>query len=85
MSDHGAPGDDRRTETARRQVSRAVGHTVETTSFFGSIMAGLLVGWVADRLAGTDPLFIVIGIVAGFGVGFWKMWVDYTKATDDRH
>jgi F0F1-type ATP synthase assembly protein I len=48
-------------------------------------MAGLLLGWIADHFAHTRPLFIVIGIAAGAIIGFWRMWVDYTREDPDGH
>jgi F0F1-type ATP synthase assembly protein I len=71
--------------SSHEQIGAAVGHTVETGSFFGSLMAGLLLGWIADHFAHTTPLFIVIGIVAGAIIGFWRMWVDYTREDLDGH
>jgi F0F1-type ATP synthase assembly protein I len=43
------------------------------SSFLGSIMAGTLVGWLADRWLDTDPWLVVIGIVAGSINGFVRM------------
>jgi F0F1-type ATP synthase assembly protein I len=83
MSDPRAEGGEERTPEGRRpsgheQIGEAVGHTVETAAFFGSLMAGLLLGWVADHFLETRPAFIIVGIVAGASVGFWRMWVNYT-------
>ena len=39
-----------------------------------SIVAGLLVGLGLDWWLGTRPVFIVIGALAGFGSGFYKLW-----------
>jgi len=69
-----------RSESGHRQMGDAVGQTVVAGSFFGSLMAGLLLGWVADHFLHTRPWFIVIGIVAGAVVGFWRMWVDYGRS-----
>jgi len=66
-----------RSVSSHRQIGDAVGHTVETGAFFGSLMAGLLLGWIADHLLDTRPVFIVVGIVAGAVVGFWRMWATY--------
>jgi F0F1-type ATP synthase assembly protein I len=41
--------------------------------FLGSILAGLLIGYIADRVLGTKPWLTVVMIVAGFCVGFWRM------------
>ena len=51
--------------------------------FFGAILAGLLLGLLADRLLGTAPLFVVLGVVAGFGVGFLKMY-EFSKKIEDQ-
>ncbi len=74
---------EQRHPSGREQIGEAVGHTVEYTAFFGSLMAGLLLGWIADAVFDTRPAFIVFGILAGAVVGFWRMWVDYTN--DDSH
>jgi F0F1-type ATP synthase assembly protein I len=68
-----------RSAAGHRDIGEAVGHTVASGAFFGSLMAGLLLGWIADRFLDTRPVFIVIGIVAGAVVGFWRMWVDYGR------
>ncbi|MCJ7726066.1 MAG: AtpZ/AtpI family protein [Acidimicrobiia bacterium] len=69
-----------RSESGHRQIGDAVGHTVEAGAFFGSLMAGFLLGWIADHFFHTRPVFIVIGIIVGAVVGFWRMWVDYGRA-----
>ena len=48
-------------------------------------MAGLLLGWIADHFFDTRPVFIVVGIVAGAVIGFWRMWVTYTGERDRGH
>jgi len=84
MSEQGAPdagGDGRavsRSAAHHEEIGQAVSHTVETGAFFGSLMAGLLLGWLADHFLDTRPLFIVLGIVAGSVIGFWRMWVVYS-------
>ncbi len=66
-----------RSAAGHRQIGEAVGETIVSGAFFGSLMAGLLLGWIADHFLDTRPVFIVVGIVAGAVVGFWRMWVDY--------
>lgn len=39
-----------------------------------SVVAGLLLGLGLDWWLGTNPVFTVIGIVAGFASGFYKLW-----------
>lgn len=41
--------------------------------FFASILSGLLVGLAADYFLGTDPWLVIVGVIAGFVVGFWRM------------
>ena len=42
--------------------------------FFSSAIAGLLLGLGADWIFNTAPLFVIIGIIAGFVSGFAKLW-----------
>ncbi len=59
-----------------QQVAEAIDSGwVAGGSFFGSIMAGLAIGWVVDHFAGTYPAFIVVGIIVGSVSGFIQMWV----------
>ena len=46
-------------------------------------MAGLLLGYLADRWLGTDPWFVVIGILLGSYSGFMKMWQISKRMEDD--
>lgn len=60
---------------AHEQTTAAIQHGwVEGSSFFGSIIAGTLLGWLGDHWLGTDPWLIVTGIVAGSVTGFYRMW-----------
>lgn len=43
--------------------------------FFSSILSGLLVGLAADYLLDTEPWLVIVGVVAGFAIGFWRMIV----------
>ena len=65
-----------------RQVAEAIDHGwVAGGSFFGSIMAGLLIGWIIDHFAGTYPAFVVVGIIVGSVSGFIQMWVLASKGS----
>jgi F0F1-type ATP synthase assembly protein I len=35
------------------------------------ILGGLVVGWLADKLVNTSPLFLISGVVAGFVLSFY--------------
>lgn len=39
-----------------------------------SVVAGLLIGLGLDWWFGTGPLFTILGGIAGFGSGFYKLW-----------
>lgn len=66
---------DRTLEAAHRgAVSAVADGWVAGGSFFGSIMAGTLVGWLADLWLGTDPWLLVVGISTGACTGFHRMW-----------
>ncbi len=41
--------------------------------FFSSILSGLLIGLAADYFLGTEPWLVVVGVIAGFAIGFWRM------------
>ncbi|MFZ0012824.1 MAG: AtpZ/AtpI family protein [Acidimicrobiia bacterium] len=51
-------------------------------SFISSILAGALLGYLADRWLGTDPWLVSVGIILGSYSGFMKMW-QYSKAMQD--
>ena len=46
----------------------------EGWGFYCSVFAGILVGWGLDTWLGTRPLFLALGLVAGAGLAFWKLW-----------
>ena len=68
--------------TAHRGVTSAVADGwVTGGSFFGSIMAGTLIGWLGDRWLSTEPWLLVVGIVAGSANGFYRMWETVRRPT----
>ena len=60
-----------------------VGDWSTTSDFFGAILAGLLLGLLGDALAGTSPWLVVTGVIAGFGVGFMKMF-EFSKKIEEQ-
>ncbi len=68
--------------SVHEEIGASVGAGAEAGAFFASVLSGFLLGYVLDGWIGTEPVFVVIGIVAGFGTGFWKMW-QYAKAQDE--
>ena len=56
------------------EIGRQVAAGVDSASFFATIMSGFLLGALLDWWLGTKPTFIVLGIIAGSVIGFWRMW-----------
>lgn len=74
-----------RRDSAHDQVTSAVNEGwVAGGSFFGSIASGTLLGYVADRLLGTDPWLVVAGIVLGSYAGFLRLWQYSRKMVEPR-
>jgi ATP synthase protein I len=66
-------------ETTTSQVAGAVNQGwLEGGSFFGSILAGTLLGYLGDRWLGTEPWLVVVGILVGAYSGFMRIW-HYSK------
>jgi F0F1-type ATP synthase assembly protein I len=51
-------------------------------SFFGSILAGTLLGLGLDWWLGTAPLIVVIGVVLGAYAGFARLWQEIKSQPD---
>lgn len=47
-------------------------------NFLGSVLSGTLLGLLLDNWLGTDPWFVVGGIVLGSYTGFLRVW-HYSK------
>ena len=60
-----------------------IGEWSTSGDFFGAILAGLLLGLLGDSLLDTAPLLVVIGVIAGFGVGFWRMY-EFSRRIEDQ-
>lgn len=72
---HGDEPPDGAVRTAHRGVTSAVADGwVAGGSFFASIMAGTLIGWLGDHWLSTEPWLLVAGIVLGSANGFYRMW-----------
>ncbi|MGH8872524.1 MAG: AtpZ/AtpI family protein [Acidimicrobiia bacterium] len=62
-------------QTIHQEVGRAVDEGwLHGGSFVSSILAGALLGYLADRWLGTDPWLVVAGILLGSYSGFMSMW-----------
>jgi F0F1-type ATP synthase assembly protein I len=42
--------------------------------FISYIVAGLLIGLFLDWILGTGPIMTILWMLAGVGVGFYRMW-----------
>jgi F0F1-type ATP synthase assembly protein I len=71
-------------ERTTSQVANAINEGwLEGGSFISSILAGTLLGLLADYWLGTDPWLVVIGIIAGSYSGFVRVWRYSKKMEDD--
>ena len=70
--------------TATQQVHSAVNDGwMRGGDFFGSILAGTLLGFFADRWLGTEPWLVIAGVLLGSYTGFMRMW-QHLREMDDR-
>jgi ATP synthase protein I len=44
------------------------------SEFVAGIAAGGLLGWIIDRLAGTQPIVLLIGLLFGFAAGLRNLY-----------
>lgn len=44
------------------------------SEFVAGIVAGGLLGWIIDRLAGTQPIVLMIGLLFGFAAGLRNLY-----------
>ena len=43
------------------------------------LVAGLALGWLVDRLAGTTPVFLLVGVLLGIGAAVSYTVVEFRK------
>lgn len=53
--------------------ARSVGFRI-LGEFVAAIIAGVLIGFVIDRAAGTSPAFLIIFLILGTVAGFWNIY-----------
>jgi F0F1-type ATP synthase assembly protein I len=58
------------------------GWAIVSTLIAGMLVLGL-VGWLIDTLAGTDHVFLAIGIVLGGAGGVYSVYLRYGKGDSD--
>lgn len=47
-----------------------------------AILLGLYGGWWLDRRLETFPLFMLLGIFLGIGIGFYSLWRELNAIKD---
>lgn len=52
------------------------------SAFIGSILSGLLIGYLLDRWLGTEPWLLIVFVLLGSYSGFMRMW-KYAKKTGE--
>jgi ATP synthase protein I len=55
---------------------------IQGGNLIGSVLAGWLLGFLVDTWLGTEPWFVVIGILLGSYSGFMRMW-HYSKQIEE--
>ena len=71
----------------RSAIARAYGWTAQITTIALEMVLPALGGVWLDKKLGTKFLFLIIGAVLGFVVGFWhllKLTVNASKNTQDK-
>jgi F0F1-type ATP synthase assembly protein I len=53
-----------------------------STLLAGPLLYGLL-GWGLDHLVGTTRVFVALGIVVGFGLSFWIVYLRHGRDQAD--
>lgn len=51
--------------------------------FFSAILTGLVIGLAGDYFLNTEPWLVVLGVVTGFAVGFWRMKFHFDRAVEN--
>ncbi|NLY39081.1 MAG: AtpZ/AtpI family protein [Firmicutes bacterium] len=51
-------------------------------TMIAAILLGLYGGWWLDRRLETFPLFMLLGIFLGIGIGFYSLWRELNALND---
>jgi len=62
------------TRSYHEELGKAVTAEHHAAGFFASILSGMLLGLGLDALLDTSPALVIVGIIAGSVIGFWRMW-----------
>ena len=68
-------GSDERGPSGGPKKPPAQGESIAFTLLAG-VAIGLAIGYGADRLAGTLPVFTIIGVFVGFGLALYAIFLE---------
>ena len=66
--------------TAREVSQDAAGHAAASQAWriiadlLGGVFVGLALGFVVDKLLGTNPWGLIGGVLLGFAISIWMAW-----------
>jgi F0F1-type ATP synthase assembly protein I len=49
-----------------------------------AVFLGLYGGWWIDRRLGTFPVFMLLGIFLGIGIGFYSLWSELSELMEKK-
>lgn len=49
-----------------------------------AVFLGLYGGWWIDRRLGTFPVFMLLGIFLGIGIGFYNLWSELNELMEKK-
>jgi ATP synthase protein I len=68
--------DEERRPPRRRSPMAVAGELMAVAfEFIGTILAGVFIGWLADRWLSTEPWILIGSTLFGIGAGFYRMIV----------
>lgn len=70
-------------ERTSQQIATATAGWNVGGSFFGSVVAGLLLGLLVDNWLKTEPWAVIIGVTLGMYSGFMRLW-HYAKVQGEK-
>ena len=76
-------GSDQPDEKSQRALQSVLQYSHVGMQFALTIGVLFFAGFKADQHWGTSPIFMLLGLVSGFGIGFYHLyWTVYAKKQD---
>jgi len=63
-------------QNGQRQKSSFAGAETIVFMLLAGVVLGLLAGYGLDRLLGTSPVLMLVGLFAGFAVGLYAVFIE---------